>query len=171
MDGVLEGGNAFPDFEVELDVPGVGHRSLVLGGGRINHLNMILLAADDITEHKRAQGALHAGEERLRQSQKMESVGRLAGGIAHDFNNLLTVILGYGNLLGKALAGNEPAISKVREIQTAGEMATSLTQQLLSFSRRQVLHPQVLDLNAVVGGLRDHAPASGGRADHRRDQA
>ncbi len=130
--------------------PAVGRRSLVLGGCRINHLKMILLAVDDITERKLAQQALHKGEEHLRQSQKMEAVGRLAGGIAHDFNNLLTAIIGYSSLLHDTLAGDEAAIQQVLEIKTAGERAASLTQQLLAFSRRQVLQPKVLDLNVIV---------------------
>ena len=150
LDGLLQGGNSFPDFEVEQDFPGVGRRSLVLGGCRINHLKMILLAVDDITERKLAQQALRKSEEHLRQSQKMEAVGRLAGGIAHDFNNLLTAIIGYSSLLHDTLAGNEPAIQQVLEIKSAGERAASLTQQLLAFSRRQVLQPKVLDLNAIV---------------------
>ena len=150
LDGLLQGGNSFPDFEVEQDFPGVGRRSLVLGGCRINHLKMILLAVDDVTERKLAQQALRKSEEHLRQSQKMEAVGRLAGGIAHDFNNLLTAILGYSELLQDTLAGNEPAIQQVLEIKTAGERAASLTQQLLAFSRRQVLQPKVLDLNVIV---------------------
>ena len=150
LDGLLQGGNSFPDFEVEQDFPGVGRRSLVLGGCRINHLKMILLAVDDITERKLAQQALRKSEEHLRQSQKMEAVGRLAGGIAHDFNNLLTAIIGYSDLLQDTLAGNEPAIQQVLEIKTAGDRAASLTQQLLAFSRRQVLQPKVLDLNVIV---------------------
>ena len=80
----------------------------------------------------------------------MEAVGRLAGGIAHDFNNLLTAIIGYSSLLHDTLAGNEAALQQVLEIKTAGERAASLTQQLLAFSRRQVLQPKVLDLNAIV---------------------
>ena len=145
-----QGGNSFPDFEVEQDFPNVGRRSLVVGGCRINHLKMILLAVDDITERKLAQQALRKSEEHLRQSQKMEAVGRLAGGIAHDFNNLLTAIIGYSSLLLDTLAGNEPAIQQVLEIKSAGERAASLTQQLLAFSRRQVLQPKVLDLNVIV---------------------
>jgi two-component system CheB/CheR fusion protein len=151
LGSLLQGGTSFPDFEVERDLPTVGHRALVLGGCRIHHLGMILLAVDDITERKLAQGALHRSEEHVRQSQKMEAVGRLAGGIAHDFNNLLTAIIGYSDLLQDTLAGNQPAIQQVLEIKTAGEKAAALTQQLLSFSRRQVLQPKVLDLNAIVG--------------------
>jgi len=151
LDSLLQGGISFPDFEVERDLPTVGHRILVLGGCRIHHLGMILLAVDDITERRLAQNALHRSEEHLRQSQKMEAVGRLAGGIAHDFNNLLTAIIGYSDLLQDTLAGNQPAIQQVLEIKTAGERAASLTQQLLSFSRRQVLQPKVLDLNVIVG--------------------
>jgi nitrogen-specific signal transduction histidine kinase/CheY-like chemotaxis protein len=122
----------------------------MLGGCRINHLKMILLAIDNITERKLTQQVLRKSEEHLRQSQKMEALGRLAGGIAHDFNNLLTAIIGYSSLLYDRLAGDESAIDQVLEIKTAGERATSLTQQLLAFSRHQVLQPKVLDLNAIV---------------------
>ena len=80
----------------------------MLGGCHINHLNMILLAVDDITERKLAQQALRKSEEHLRQAQKMEAVGRLAGGIAHDFNNLLTAIIGYSELLADTLARQRP---------------------------------------------------------------
>ena len=150
LDGLLQGGTSFPDFEVEQDFPTVGHKSLVLGGRRIHHLNVILLAIDDVSERKLAQQALRKSEEHLRQSQKMEAVGRLAGGIAHDFNNLLTAIIGHSSLLQDRLAGDESAIHHVLEIKTAGEKAGSLTQQLLAFSRRQLLQPKVLDLNAIV---------------------
>jgi two-component system, chemotaxis family, CheB/CheR fusion protein len=148
--GLLETANSFPNFEVEHHFPTVGRRNLVLGGCRINHLKMILLAVDDITERKLAQKALKKSEEHLRQAQKMEAVGRLAGGIAHDFNNLLTAIIGYSSLLLDTLSGNEPAIRQVHEIRSAGDRAASLTHQLLAFSRRQVLQPKVLNLNVIV---------------------
>jgi PAS domain S-box-containing protein len=101
------------------------------------------LFAEDVTERR-------ALEQQLRQSQKMEAVGRLAGGIAHDFNNLLMVISGYSEFLLDRL-GPEPALrAPAQEIASAAGRATSLTRQLLAFSRKQMLAPKVLDLNAVV---------------------
>ncbi len=101
------------------------------------------LFAEDVTERR-------ALEEQLRQSQKMEAVGRLAGGIAHDFNNLLMVISGYSEFLLDRL-GSEPALrTPAQEIASAAGRATSLTRQLLAFSRKQMLAPKILDLNAVV---------------------
>jgi len=98
---------------------------------------------EDVTERR-------ALEQQLRQSQKMEAIGRLAGGIAHDFNNLLMVISGYSEFLLDRL-GPDPALrGPAKEISTAAERATSLTRQLLAFSRKQMLAPKVLDLNAVV---------------------
>jgi signal transduction histidine kinase/CheY-like chemotaxis protein len=150
LDGLVEGRKAFPEFEVEEDFPIVGRRTLVLSGCHINHLKMILLAVDDITDRKRSQQALRKSEEHLRQAQKMEAIGRLAGGIAHDFNNVLTAIIGYSSLLYDRLSGDAPAMQQALEIKTAGERAASLTQQLLAFSRRQVLQPKVIGLNAIV---------------------
>ncbi|MEW5976221.1 MAG: PAS domain S-box protein [Acidobacteriota bacterium] len=92
-------------------------------------------------------------ENQLRQSQKMEAVGRLAGGIAHDFNNLLTAIIGYSELLVPQFEVENPVRKDIEEIQRAGKRAANLTRQLLAFSRKQVLQPKVLDLNQVIGEL------------------
>jgi two-component system, cell cycle sensor histidine kinase and response regulator CckA len=89
-------------------------------------------------------------EEQLAQSQKMEAVGRLAGGVAHDFNNAIGVIIGYNALLGERLAADQKAVHYSEQINKAGHHAASLTRQLLAFSRKQVVQPAVLQLNAVV---------------------
>jgi PAS domain S-box-containing protein len=97
----------------------------------------------DVTERQRLQAE-------LRQSHKMEAVGRLAGGIAHDFNNVLTAILGYCELVLDRVGGDPSVAADIEEIRSAGERATSLTRQLLAYSRKQVLIAQVIDLNQVV---------------------
>jgi PAS domain S-box-containing protein len=108
--------------------------------------DVLLGTVIDMTERRKL-------EEQLLQSQKMEAVGRLAGGIAHDFNNLLTAVAGYTELLLGQLEEGDPRREFAEEIREAGKRAAALTQQLLAFSRRQVLEPRVLDLNAVISNM------------------
>jgi signal transduction histidine kinase/ActR/RegA family two-component response regulator len=107
----------------------------------------------DISDRHRAEQALRESEDQLRQAQKMEAIGRLAGGVAHDFNNLLTAISGYSELLSLNLDGNDPAHEDIEQIQQSVQRGAGLTRQLLTFSRKQVIQPKVLDLNAVVTGI------------------
>jgi len=100
----------------------------------------------DVTDRKQL-------EEQLRQAQKMEAVGRLAGGIAHDFNNLLMVIQGYADLLLDRLPAGDPLRRNAEQIQMAGQRATSLTRQLLAFSRKQMLAPKILNVHSVVSDM------------------
>ncbi len=100
----------------------------------------------DVTDRKQL-------EEQFRQAQKMEAVGRLAGGIAHDFNNLLMVIQGYADLLADRLPVGEPLHRNAEQIQAAAQRAGALTQQLLAFSRKQILAPKVLNVHSVVADL------------------
>jgi two-component system cell cycle sensor histidine kinase/response regulator CckA len=99
--------------------------------------------AEDVTERR-------ALEEQFRQAQKMEAVGRLAGGVAHDFNNLLMVISGYAEVILEGLDATHPLHTKARAIQQASDRATTLTRQLLAFSRKQLLELKVVDVNAII---------------------
>jgi two-component system, cell cycle sensor histidine kinase and response regulator CckA len=107
----------------------------------------------DATERVRAESALRASEEQLRQAQKMEAVGRLAGGVAHDFNNILTVVTSYAELLRATLAEDDARRRDVDEVLKATSRAVTLTRQLLAFGRRQRVRPTLLDPSGVVSDM------------------
>jgi two-component system, cell cycle sensor histidine kinase and response regulator CckA len=110
-----------------------------------------IIGASELTRDVTERRTLEA---QYLQAQKMEAVGRLAGGVAHDFNNLLTAILGYCELLLGSMPSNDPLRTDIIEIQKAGTSAAALTRQLLTFSRKQVVEPTLLDLNVVVSEMR-----------------
>ncbi|MHB8572824.1 MAG: hybrid sensor histidine kinase/response regulator [Candidatus Dormibacteria bacterium] len=114
-------------------------------------LRGVFAAARDVTEIKRVEREL--GEARISQTQRLESLGQLAGGIAHDFNNTLGVIMNYAAFVADALPANSEIADDIDEIRRAAERAAALTHQLLVFGRREVVNPQVLDLNQVVSDL------------------
>jgi PAS domain S-box-containing protein len=108
----------------------------------------------DLTAQKEAEKQTVRLEEELRQSQKMEAIGQLAGGIAHDFNNLLMAIGGYSDVARSKVDGGDPALANaLDEIKLASDRAAALTRQLLAFSRKQILQPQIVDLNEIVSGM------------------
>jgi PAS domain S-box-containing protein len=109
-----------------------------------------VVVLNDITERKRAEREIAALEEQLRRAQKMEAIGRLAGGIAHDFNNLLTPITGYSQLAMRTLSPSDPMRSDLQEIQKSADRAANLIRQMMSFSRRQPVKPQVININNVL---------------------
>jgi len=104
--------------------------------------------AEDVSEQRLM-------EEQIRQSLKMEALGRLAGGVAHDFNNLLSSILGYSELLSEQIPVGDPRYDDVQEVRRAGEKAATLTRQLLAYSRKQVVQPTLMDVNAALMGMAD----------------
>jgi PAS domain S-box-containing protein len=137
-------------FEETLTVAGGATRIYVAAKGVFRdaqgRVSGLVGISSDVTE-------LKALEEQFRQAQKMEAVGRLAGGVAHDFNNLLTVINSYSDMVIQGLAPGHPDRELLTEIRQAGERAATLTRQLLAFSRKQVLQPRVVNLNALLGDL------------------
>jgi signal transduction histidine kinase/ActR/RegA family two-component response regulator len=152
--GVAVGGTA-PDFlrnlgrgalaagrQEALEVP-CGERLFLFDIVPVPAAGYVNIYGRDTTEHRRL-------EEQLRQSQKMEAIGRLAGGVAHDFNNLLTAIQGYGELILRRGPEDAPHKRHVEQILDAASRAASLTSQLLAFSRRTLFQPRVLDINSAI---------------------
>jgi len=137
-------GNRKSGMPVELSVSMAPLRD---GRGAISGAMAVIA---DISERKTAESQKGQLEEQLRQSQKMEAVGRLAGGVAHDFNNLLTAISGYAEMLKGSHEPGDPVRTYADEILSSSNRAAQLTRQLLAFSRRQVLQPRILNLNSVV---------------------
>jgi PAS domain S-box-containing protein len=107
----------------------------------------------DISSRLQLEGERRTLETRLNQSERMESMGRLAGGIAHDFNNLLAVILNYASFIGEEFDNPAAARADLEQIRTAAERASELTGQLLAFARREVMQPEILNVNDVVRDL------------------
>jgi signal transduction histidine kinase len=111
----------------------------------------LIVIVRNISDHKRL-------EEQLRQSQKLEAIGRLAGGLAHDFNNLLTVVQGNAHLIIEEFGNNESALEFAQQISAAATRGADLVRQLLAFGRKQVLQPRVLSLNTVVSSVHSLLP-------------
>jgi len=141
----LEASGAVRDFRTRFRTRSGEIRDVAVSAERIELAGQqcILAITSDLTEQRRL-------EEQLLQSQKLEAVGRLAGGVAHDFNNLLTTILGYSELILQSRPDDSGLRAEIGEIRKASERAASLTRQLLAFSRKQVIEPRVLDVNALV---------------------
>ncbi|MEO6238652.1 MAG: PAS domain S-box protein [Vicinamibacterales bacterium] len=139
------------DVEFRVVLPDGRVRWLAGRGGMLSDADgrpaRLLGVTTDISDRKSL-------EAQLRQAQKMEAVGQLAGGVAHDFNNLLTVILGFARFVADTLAPEDPRRADLGEVINAGDRATALTNQLLAFSRKQVLQPTRVDLNTLVTDMR-----------------
>ncbi len=136
----------FPDLKLATGDGLAVDVELVASAYEVNGQRVVQLNLRDITERRRL-------EDELRQSQKLEAVGRLAGGVAHDFNNLLAVINSYTELALDSLVPEHPLYADFEEVKKAGLRAAKLTGQLLSFSRKQILQPEICSLNTVVSEL------------------
>ncbi|MBN2343272.1 MAG: response regulator [Deltaproteobacteria bacterium] len=141
VDALTKGGEKLP---VELS----------LSYGTRGREDFLLVIMRDISEKRRSQEVLEETEAQLRLSQKMEAIGRLAGGVAHDFNNLLGAILGYSDVMLLDVKEGDPLREDILEISRAAKRAAELTRQLLVFSRKQVMQPQVFSMNVVVEGAK-----------------
>ena len=140
-------------LNVIVAIIGVGNKPTDYDERDVQIVSHLADVAWTIVERKRAEPALQHSEEQLRVAHRMESIGRLAGGVAHDFNNLLTVISNHADFALEDLAEGDPLRTGLFEIRKAADRAAALTRQLLAFSRKQVMQPQVLDLNKIVGGM------------------
>jgi PAS domain S-box-containing protein len=118
------------------------------GGSKVIQCNI-----RDNTQRRKAEDGQKKLQGQLVQSQKMETIGRLAGGVAHDFNNILTAIKGYSALVTKTIRPEDPALEDMREIMNAADRASTLTSQLLAFSRKQIMSTAVVDLNKTLGDM------------------
>jgi two-component system, cell cycle sensor histidine kinase and response regulator CckA len=126
---------------------------IILAAIRLGDQEVLQASIRDITERKKAEEERLSLQEQLRQAQKVEAIGQLAGGIAHDFNNALTVILGNAEMILRDVGKRDPLSDGIEEIKKAGERASKLTRQLLAFSRKQILQPDILNLNEAVLGM------------------
>jgi two-component system cell cycle sensor histidine kinase/response regulator CckA len=148
---IVVSGSIGEDTAVEMMKLGAADYLLKDRLGRLGPAVSRALQERRLAEEKRlAEKTLHDTGLRLRESQKMESLGQLAGGVAHDFNNLLGVIIGYSELLTDDLDLDSASKRRLAAIKKAAERAASLTAHLLAFSRRQLLQPKVLNLNSLV---------------------
>ena len=155
LEKVLLDNRAYEEVEIESNFPGAGGKCLRLNVRRLSGGAMILMSIRDVTPRRRTEVELDRVRDELRQGQKMEVIGRLAGGVAHDFNNILTGILGFSEMLMSRLEEGSETFYQATEIKKASERAAALTQQLLAFSRRQVLRPQTVSLNTVIRDLNE----------------
>lgn len=113
--------------------------------GKLQKLKIIIVL-HDVSERKRMQDALRSSEDKLRQAEKLEALGRMAGGTAHEFNNLLTMLMGYSSLMLSSLDSREMLVEYIEKINKASKRAAEVTRQLLAFSQRQLLALQSIDL-------------------------
>jgi PAS domain S-box-containing protein len=153
----LETGEGSPKQELTIDVPGGSRKTVVVSAVPIRDAEGQTVGAvsisEDVTGQRAEAVAASHRDEQERQADKMDAIGRLAGGIAHDFNNLLTGILTYSELILQELRPNDPLRADIEQIQHAGHRAAGLTRQLLAFSRRQILQPRAVSLNALATEL------------------
>jgi two-component system cell cycle sensor histidine kinase/response regulator CckA len=155
-DLVFETGKEHVNEELVTDSKGTTHVVITKKtlGRDADGQPVVVGVARDVTELIKAVDELKRSQERLRHAQKLEAVGRLAGGVAHDFNNILTAIVGGAGLMLESLPAGHPCREEADEIRRAGEQASALTRQLLSFSRRDEGQPRVLDLRETFGPMK-----------------